>query len=48
MGKTIKSTNTRDLNIDLHLKGEISLSTKIVTSKKNYSRKQKHRNKDFH
>ena len=33
----------RDLNIVKHLRGEISLSTRKVESKKKFSRKEKHK-----
>ena len=35
----------RDLNIEKSLRGEISLSNRIVKSKKNYTRKMKHKKK---
>lgn len=33
----------RDFNIVLHLKGEISLKTKVIKDKKKFNRKIKHK-----
>ena len=41
--KTKNLKKTRDLNILLSIKGEISLGTKSIPDKKKYSRKEKHK-----
>lgn len=38
----------RDRNIEKHLQGEISLSTRMIESKKKYTRKKKHKGKMNH
>lgn len=43
MSKTIK----RDKNIEQSYKKEINLNTKVVKSKRTYSRKPKHKSKDY-
>ena len=37
----------RDKNIQLAAAGEISLSTKVIASKKIYNRNRKHKNKKY-
>ena len=37
----------RDKNIQLNFKREINLNTRVVKSKKTYTRKVKHRLRDF-
>jgi len=39
---TVKRTN-RDGNIQMHLTGQISLSTRTIKDKTKYTRKEKHR-----
>ena len=41
--KKKKKIKQRDKNILLHIKGEISLGTKVISDKKKYSRKVKHK-----
>ena len=43
MSKTVK----RDKNIEQSYKKEINLNTKVVKSKRAYTRKTKHKSKDY-
>lgn len=43
MSKTVK----RDQNIRKAYEGEINLNTRVVKSKRAYSRKEKHKGKDY-
>lgn len=43
MSKTVK----RDKNIEQSYKKEINLNTKVIKSKKAYSRKPKYKSKDY-
>lgn len=43
----MKKNTKRDVNIVMHLRGEISLSTRIKSDKSKFSRKIKHKKSSF-